>query len=214
MPGGAARPPHLAADSGGSMRKLALLLCVLLCFPFLSAMREETECRDIVVAADLHYISPSLTDGGAAFTEKRGRVRIGFAKSERLLVEANGLVHVADGDGNVSDPLYHCFVLLVCPKSRSFVKGRRDLTTRGHDAEGVIRAAVQHPLQDFEHMQAEFFRSAEPGIPRWSAYGASGGRPRASHRNGGSRFRSVRARCGSVLSFSPAAAAGGLSLRA
>ena len=54
------------------MRKLALLLCVLLCFPFLSGMREETECCDIVVAADLHYISPSLTDGGAAFTELIG----------------------------------------------------------------------------------------------------------------------------------------------
>ena len=39
---------------------------------FLSAMRKETECRDIVVAADLHYISPSLTDGGAAFTELIG----------------------------------------------------------------------------------------------------------------------------------------------
>lgn len=50
------------------MRKLALLLCLLLLLPGCAAREKPAADCTLAVAADLHYISPALTDNGAAFT--------------------------------------------------------------------------------------------------------------------------------------------------
>ena len=49
------------------MRKLALLLCLLLLLPGCAAREKPDADCTLAVAADLHYISPALTDNGAAF---------------------------------------------------------------------------------------------------------------------------------------------------